>query len=219
MKIFVYVLQMILLTKITKTFKSVLGLNSKDRKSTRDKANISNPKVNKGCTPLTANRTSGSVCKFYLDPQYHIFHWGSTILGDSTLCMPLSQKHKKHPKGTTSTTSSLMSAKHSDQAWNRVTNAALRWRHNQRNGVSNHQLLDCLFNRLFRHRSNKTSMLRVTGLCEGNSPVTGERPVKRKMLPFDDIIMARKILDPDGFLFHFRHVVKIHQNSFIFFFQ
>ena len=27
-----------------------------------------------------------TVCKFHLDPQYHIFHWGSTILGDSTLC-------------------------------------------------------------------------------------------------------------------------------------
>ena len=28
--------------------------------------------------------------------------------------------------------------------------------------------------RLFRRRSKKTSKLRVTGLCEGNSPVTGE---------------------------------------------
>ena len=28
-----------------------------------------------------------TVCKFHLDPQYHIFHWGSTILGDSTLCV------------------------------------------------------------------------------------------------------------------------------------
>ena len=27
-----------------------------------------------------------TVCKFLLDSQYHIFHWGSTILGDSTLC-------------------------------------------------------------------------------------------------------------------------------------
>ena len=27
-----------------------------------------------------------TVCKFHLDPQYHIFHRGSTILGDSTLC-------------------------------------------------------------------------------------------------------------------------------------
>ena len=26
-----------------------------------------------------------TVCKFHLDPHYHISHWGSTILGDSTL--------------------------------------------------------------------------------------------------------------------------------------
>ena len=38
----------------------VLELNSKDRKSTRDKANISNPKVNRGCAPLTANGTSAN---------------------------------------------------------------------------------------------------------------------------------------------------------------
>ena len=30
-----------------------------------------------------------TVCKFQLDPQYHISHWGSTILGDSTLCSPI----------------------------------------------------------------------------------------------------------------------------------
>ena len=48
---------------------------------------------------------------------------------------------------------------------------ALQWRHNERDGVSNHQSLDCLLKRLFRRRSKKTSELRVTGLCEGNSPV------------------------------------------------
>ena len=31
---------------------------------------------------------------------------------------------------------------------------------------------DCLVNGLLRRRSKKTSKLRVTGLCEGNSPVT-----------------------------------------------
>ena len=31
----------------------------------------------------------------------------------------------------------------------------------------------------FRHRSKKTSKLRATGLCEGNSPVTGEFPSQR----------------------------------------
>ena len=52
----------------------------------------------------------------------------------------------------------------------------LHWRHNERDGVSNHRRLDGLLNRLFRRRSKKTSKLRVTGLCEGNSPVTGEFP-------------------------------------------
>ena len=50
----------------------------------------------------------------------------------------------------------------------------LLWRHNERDGVSNHQPHDCLLKRLFRRRSKKTSKLCVTGLCEGNSLVTGE---------------------------------------------
>ena len=55
----------------------------------------------------------------------------------------------------------------------------LQWRHNERNGVSNHQPHECLLNRLFRRRSKKPSKLRVTGLCAGNSPVTGEFPAQR----------------------------------------
>ena len=54
----------------------------------------------------------------------------------------------------------------------------LRWRHNRNDGVSYHQPHDCLLNRLFRRRSKKTSKLRVTGLCAGNSPVTGEFPAQ-----------------------------------------
>ena len=49
----------------------------------------------------------------------------------------------------------------------------LQWRHNERYSVSNHQPHDCLLNRLFGRRSKKTSKLRVTGLCAGNSPGTG----------------------------------------------
>ena len=55
----------------------------------------------------------------------------------------------------------------------------LLWRHNGRDVVSNHQPQECLLNRLFRRRSKKTSKLRVTGLCAGNSPVTGEFPTQR----------------------------------------
>ena len=54
----------------------------------------------------------------------------------------------------------------------------LRWRHYGRGGVSNHQLHDCLLDRLFRRRSKKTSKLRVTGLCAWNSPVPGEFPAQ-----------------------------------------
>ena len=42
-------------------------------------------------------------------------------------------------------------------------------------------------------KKTKTSKLRVTGLCEGNSPVTGEFPTQKasnaEMFPFDDVIM------------------------------
>ena len=54
----------------------------------------------------------------------------------------------------------------------------LKWRHNGYDGVSNHQLNDCLLKRLFRRRSKKASKLRVNGLCVGNSPVTGEFPAQ-----------------------------------------
>ena len=54
----------------------------------------------------------------------------------------------------------------------------LHWRHNERDGVSNHQPHGCLLNRLFRHRSTKTSKVRFTGLRAGNSPVTGEFPAQ-----------------------------------------
>ena len=51
---------------------------------------------------------------------------------------------------------------------------SLLWHHNDHDGVSNPRRLDGLSKRLSRHRSKKTSKLRVTGLCEGNSPATGE---------------------------------------------
>ena len=74
----------------------------------------------------------------------------------------------------------------------------LKWRHNDHGGVSNHQPHGCLLNRLFRRRSKKTSQIRVTGLCVGNSsgPVNSPHkgPVTRKMFPFDDVIMRFKDL-------------------------
>ena len=55
----------------------------------------------------------------------------------------------------------------------------LQWRHNGCDSVSNHQPRECLFSRLMRCRSKKTSKLLVTGLCAGNSPETGEFPAQR----------------------------------------
>ena len=72
----------------------------------------------------------------------------------------------------------------------------MRWSliyHNERDDVSNHQPYACLLNRLFRRRSKKISKLRVTGLCAGNSPVTGQFPIQMasnaEMCPFDDVTM------------------------------
>ena len=55
---------------------------------------------------------------------------------------------------------------------------SLHWRHNDQDGVSNHQPHQCLLNRLLGRRSKKTSKLRVTGLCAGHSPETGEFPAQ-----------------------------------------
>ena len=55
----------------------------------------------------------------------------------------------------------------------------LQWRHNERDGVSNHRRLDCLLSPLFRRISKKTPKLSVTGLCEGNPPVIGVFPSQR----------------------------------------
>ena len=79
------------------------------------------------------------------------------------------------------------------------TTSTLRWRHNDHAGVPNHQPHGCLLNRLFRRRSKKTSKLRVTGLCAGNSPgpvnSPHKGPVTRKMFPFDDVIMNNSVVE------------------------
>ena len=65
--------------------------------------------------------------------------------------------------------------------WYQQIATPLHCNHNERDGVSNHRCLDCLPNRLFRRRSKKTSKRCVTGLCEWNSPVTGQFPSQRAM--------------------------------------
>ena len=75
----------------------------------------------------------------------------------------------------------------------------LQWRHNDHDCVWSHQPHGCLLTRLFRRRSKKTSKLRVTGLCAGNSPgpvnSPHKGPVTRKMFPFDDVIMLIYFID------------------------
>ena len=67
----------------------------------------------------------------------------------------------------------------------------LQSRYNERDVVSIHRRLDCLLNRLFRCTLRIISKLRVSGLFEENSPVTGEFPHQgpgtRKMVPFVDV--------------------------------
>ena len=60
-----------------------------------------------------------------------------------------------------------------------IYHLTLQRRHNERDSLSNHRRLDYLLNRLLRHRSKIASTLRVTGLCEGNSPVTVGFPAQR----------------------------------------
>ena len=69
----------------------------------------------------------------------------------------------------------------------------LHWRHNTRDGVSNHLHLDCVFDRLFRRISKKTPKLHVIGLCEGKPPLAGGFPSQMasdaENVSFDDVIM------------------------------
>ena len=67
------------------------------------------------------------------------------------------------------------------------------WRHDKRDGVSNHRRLDYLLNRLFRRRSRKrqssVSLVFVRGIHRRPVNSTHKGPVTRNMFPFDDVIM------------------------------
>ena len=72
----------------------------------------------------------------------------------------------------------LLRLLHHSFPWPLNTSSSLQWRHNGHDSASNDQPHDFLLNRLFRRRSKNTSKLRVTGLCAGNSPGTGEFPAQ-----------------------------------------
>ena len=77
---------------------------------------------------------------------------------------------------------------------NKLPKEALQWRHYECDGVSNHHPHDCLLNCLFKAQIKETSKLCVSGLCEGNSPMTGESPAQRassaENASVDDVIMS-----------------------------
>ena len=171
---------------------SVLGLNSKDRKSTRDKANISNPKVNRGCAPLTANikiygiegpyiplgvcHTGGSNAM--LSTRHSISWYFIKVTSQWTrwrLKSPASRLYTQ-PFVQTQIKKNIKTPRHWPFSveipklinWILI-DVPLRWRHNGWDSVSNHQPRECLLRRVIRRTSKKTSKLRVTGLCAGNS--------------------------------------------------
>ena len=67
-------------------------------------------------------------------------------------------------------------------------------RHNELNVVSNLRSLDGLLDRLLRRKSKKTWKLRVTGLCAGNSLLSGEflsqRASNAENIPIVDILFV-----------------------------
>ena len=95
--------------------------------------------------------------------------------GNSPVCWTV-QVHNKNKSSKVCSISHLLRESTADH---RNQQNALRWRHNGRDCVSNHQPRDCLLKRLFGRRWKQTSKLRVTGFCAGISPVTGELPTQR----------------------------------------
>ena len=78
----------------------------------------------------------------------------------------------------------------------RFESTPLQWRHNERDGVSNHQPHDCLLNRLFKaqikENINAPRYWPLWGYVIHRWPVESPHkgPVTRKMFPFDDVIMT-----------------------------
>ena len=69
---------------------------------------------------------------------------------------------------------------------------ALQWRHYEPGGVSNHQRLDCLLNRLFsavQRKDQNSAPLAFVSEFTGDRWIPRTGPVTRKMFPFDDVII------------------------------
>ena len=77
----------------------------------------------------------------------------------------------------------------SHKIWSLFSSASLQWCHNGRDGVSNHQLHECLLSRLFNAqiKENIKAPRHWPLWWPVNSLHKG--PLTRKMFPFDDVIM------------------------------
>ena len=78
------------------------------------------------------------------------------------------------------------------------SNTTLLWRHNGRDGVSNHQPNECLFNRSSRRRSKKhqssASLAFVRRIHRRPVNSLYKWIVTRKMFPFDHVIMTPRFV-------------------------
>ena len=80
--------------------------------------------------------------------------------------------------------------------WKMVTTPklSLQWRHNERDGISNHQRLDCLLNACSgpdqRQYQSPASLACVRGIHRWPMNSPHKEPVTRKTFPFDDVIIC-----------------------------
>ena len=82
--------------------------------------------------------------------------------------------------------------------WFWIKEIPLQWRRNERDGVSNHQRIDCLLNRLFKRRSKDqikhqsyASLAFFSGIHRWPVISPHKGPVTWKRFPFDDVIMPK----------------------------
>ena len=83
--------------------------------------------------------------------------------------------------------------------WGLHTFIPLQWRHNQRNGVSNHQRVSIVYPTVCsgadpRQHQSSASLAFVRGINRWPLNSAHKGPVTRKMFPFDDVIMYRYTL-------------------------
>ena len=78
----------------------------------------------------------------------------------------------------------------------------LQWRHNEHDGVSNHQPHDCLLNRSFKAQIKENIKApRHWSLCgefTGDRWIPAQMASNAEMFPFDDVIMSRRIHGGSG---------------------